>query len=288
MKPHKSLLFLFLGTFGMVQLQGQALLWEISGKNLKEKSYLFGSIHIQDRRVFELDSMVWEKFEKASSFALEFDVEHIDPYEWANRILMEQSYTELLSEEDYSLLGRILQRHTEVNFLQAQRMKPFFISTLISQSVLPKDHKDPLDLFLLKKARSAKKTILELESFGEQMNIVDSFPFQEQLDALLKLIHDPDWKANLTAESEKMIETYLSQDDTQLYKLILESEGSETFMKDFLIKRNHNMVEKIQTFVSNGSVFITVGAGHLAGDEGLVNLLKKAGYTLTPIKYNGK
>ena len=117
------------------------------------------------------------------------------------------------------------------------------------------------------------------------MNIIDQIPFDEQMKALLKLIREPDLEAKLHADAEKMIAAYLSQDDANLYKLILESDDSEAFMKQFLTKRNQNMLKKIQTFVASGSTFIVVGAGHLSGNDGLVALLKKAGYTLTPIKF---
>jgi uncharacterized protein YbaP (TraB family) len=268
------------------QLHGQALLWEISGNGLSETSYLFGSIHIQDKRVFQLDSAVWNRFEKASNFALEFDFESVNQHEIAMRMMMSESYSELLSEEDYQSLKIIIEECTEIPFFAIQRMKPFFVLTLISQSVLTADEDFPLDLYFLKKARDAKKTILELESFNEQMNIIDNIPFDEQLEGLLKLIHEPNPKAHLQTEAEKIITTYLSRDDTKLYQLILESDESETFMKHFLIERNHNMFKKIQTFIQQGSTFIVVGAGHLASDEGLVSLLKNEGYTLTPVTHN--
>jgi uncharacterized protein YbaP (TraB family) len=190
----------------------------------------------------------------------------------------------LLSKDDFELLKKVVEEHTEMPFLAVQRMKPFFVLTLISQSVLAKDEDDPLDLFFLRKAREAEKTILELESFEEQMNVIESIPFEEQLESLLKFIREPNLKVKLQTETENLITTYLSQDDTKLYQLILESDESETFMKQFLIERNHNMLKKIQTFIADGSTFVVVGAGHLAGDEGLVSLLKNMGYILTPIK----
>ncbi|MDR0437597.1 MAG: TraB/GumN family protein [Bacteroidales bacterium] len=282
----KSVVGLFFFGLGAFQLPGQALLWEISGNGLSEKSYLFGSIHIQDKRVFQLDSEVWNRFEKASNFALEFDLESVNQHAMATRMMMSKSYSELLSEEDYQLLKNVIEEHTEIPFFAIQRMKPFFVSALISQSVLAMDEDHPLDLFLLKKARESNKTILELESFDEQINVIDNIPFDEQLEGLLKLIRNPDLKNSLETEVENLVTTYVSQDDTKLYQLILESDESETFMERFLIERNHNMLKKIQTFIAAGSTFIVVGAGHFAGDEGLVQLLKNNGYTLTPIKFN--
>jgi uncharacterized protein YbaP (TraB family) len=268
------------------QLNGQALLWEISGNGLSQTSYLFGSIHIQDKRVFQLDSEVWSRFEKASNFALEFDIENVNQHEIAMRMMMPKSYSELLSEEDYQLLKIVIEEHTGMPFFAIQRMKPFFVSTLISQSVLAVDEDFPLDLYFLKKARDAKKTILELESLDEQINVIDNIPFDEQLEGLIKLIRKPNLEDTLQTEVENLIATYLSQDDTKLYQLILESDENEIFMKQFLIERNHNMLKKIQTFIQAESTFIVVGAGHLAGSEGLVSLLKNEGYTLTPIKFN--
>lgn len=274
--------FLFLSGSGY--LQSQSLLWEISGNGLKEKSYLFGSIHIQDKRVFNQDSLVWNRFEAAPYFAMEFDVEKVNQMEMANRMMMQKTYEELLSEEDYQLFEKAVTAYAGIPMTAAQRIKPFFISTLISQSFLPKDEKDPMDLFFLKKARAAGKKVLELESFAEQMNVIDSVPFDEQLESLRKLIRQPDIKTYLQKELESLIEAYLSQNDKKLYKLMVESEdSSEVFMKKFIHDRNHKMVKRIRIFAANGSTFIVVGSGHLSGEEGLVKLLKNAGYTLTPI-----
>jgi uncharacterized protein YbaP (TraB family) len=285
-KQIKSAVGLFFFGLGAFQLHGQALFWEISGNGLSENSYLFGSIHIQDKQVFQLDSVVWNRFEKASQFALEFDLENVNKREVANRMMMPKPYSELLSKKDYRLLKNAVKKNTKIPFFLAKRMKPFFVSALISQSVLVQDEKDPLDLFFLKKARKANKTILELESFDEQMNVIDQTSLEDQLENLLTLIREPNLKEKLREEAEKLIETYLSQDDTKLYQLILESDESEAFMRNFLIERNHNMHKKIQTFITTGSTFIVVGAGHLAGEDGLINLLKNQGYTLTPIKFN--
>lgn len=283
MKPTKIFLSLFVVC--SVQLQGQALLWEISGNGLQEKSYLFGTIRIQDRRVFDLDSVVWRCFNEAPYFASGFDSEKVDQFEWANRMLMEKSYLELLSDEDFQKLGQIFQKHVEQSFLASQRIKPFFVSNLITQSALPKDHKDPLGLFFLKKAQKAKKNILELESFDEQMTAIDQIPLDTQVNALIRLIYEPDLPNRLREEAEVLVTTYLSQDDDQFYRLILESESAETFMKPFVAERNHRMAQKIRSFISDKSVFIVVDAEHLSGDEGIVKLLKNAGYFLTAINY---
>ncbi|MDR2908049.1 MAG: TraB/GumN family protein [Bacteroidales bacterium] len=278
----KHLTFI-LPLFCAFQLNAQSLLWEISGNGLTEKSYLFGSIHIQDKRVFELDSLAWNGFNESKYFALEFDIENIDPMAMAKRMIMQQSYEELLSKEDFKLLKKVAKKYVDAPFMGLKRMKPFFVAAAISQSVLPKDEKDPLDLFLLKKARKANKTILELESFDLQMDVIDSFSFEEQLQTLIELIHTPNLEDSLKKESEELIQAYLNQSDKKLYKLLMESDDNEEFMKKFINERNHNMAKKILTFLPNGGTFIVVGAGHLAGDEGLVNLLKTNGYTLTPL-----
>jgi uncharacterized protein YbaP (TraB family) len=156
---------------------------------------------------------------------------------------------------------------------------------LISQSVLAQDEKDPLDIYFLKKARKAQKTILELESFEEQMKVIDQTSIEEQLEILMSLINEPDLKEKLQTESERLITAYLTQDDRKLFQLILETDENEAFMEQFLIERNHNMHKKILNFMSAGSTFVVVGAGHLAGMDGLVQLLKNDGYTLTPIRF---
>jgi uncharacterized protein YbaP (TraB family) len=199
------------------------------------------------------------------------------------RIMMPQSYEELLSKEDFKLLKKVAKKYVNAPFMGLKRIKPFFLMAAISQSFLPKDEPDPLDLFLLKKARAANKTILELESFDEQMDVIDNDPFDKQLQDLVDLIHTPNLEDTLKKRTEELIQAYLNQSDKKLHKLIMESDDNEEFMKKFINERNHNMTKKILSFLPNGGTFIVVGAGHLAGDEGLVNLLKTNGYTLTPL-----
>jgi hypothetical protein len=118
-----------------------------------------------------------------------------------------------------------------------------------------------------------------------QMSIFDTIPYKLQAMQLLKIVDDAG-KADSTEtkEYDQLMEAYKDQDLGRLEELTKTTDvGIANFTDILLYNRNRNWVEKLKTIMADRPVIVAVGAGHLPGDKGVINLLRKAGYTVKPV-----
>ncbi|MBC7451267.1 MAG: TraB/GumN family protein [Cytophagales bacterium] len=275
-----ALLLLCTNVFG----QGKALLWEISGKGLKDTSYLFGTIHIRDKRVFDLGDSTYYAINHSTDLLGELNLQDKAAIKKHASDLMMPSGTSLqslLTKEDYALVKKYSKKHLGIYALLINKIKPVFISALISENLLPSEKKKPLDLYLQDYASEKGKKIGGIESFEEQISVINMIPVQEQADMLVEQIkHIKEEKVLM----EEMLQIYLSEDLDSLNVLVAEDTLSEEFNEAILDNRNKVMAERMIEYMNKTSCFFAVGAAHLAGEKGLIILLRNNGYTVRPVK----
>jgi uncharacterized protein YbaP (TraB family) len=122
-----------------------------------------------------------------------------------------------------------------------------------------------------------------------QASIFDSIPYKLQAEQLLKYVNDGGSNSQVDKQFEDMIEAYKAQDIEKLGAFVKEDESGLGNYEDILIyNRNRNWVQKLKAVMPGKSLTIAVGAGHLAGENGLIKLLRKEGYTVKPVKYKMK
>ena len=159
------------------------------------------------------------------------------------------------------------------------KLKPFFLEQLIITNLIKE--KISYEMEIKKIADEKNTTIIGLETMNEQLKFIDEIPINDQLLSIVKTIK------NFTNESTKLnelIQYYKAQNIEALSKMF---EEEEPYLKLKLVdKRNNNWIPKLVGLFSKKSCFVAVGAGHLAGENGLINLLKKQGYTVEPISIN--
>jgi uncharacterized protein YbaP (TraB family) len=132
---------------------------------------------------------------------------------------------------------------------------------------------------LYDKANTSGKTVGGLETMAYQMSLFDSIPYKDQAQMLLDAIRGTSLESDMFEET---VELYKHQDIEAMVAMVGESE--EGNYEDVLLNnRNHNWIPIMEKKMKKGSVFFAVGAGHLGGQEGVIRLLKKAGYELTPV-----
>jgi len=135
---------------------------------------------------------------------------------------------------------------------------------------------------LMKIAKEDKKEIKGLETMQFQASVLDSIPYEWQAKELLKNI---DSFSVYKSEFEQMLDLYKKQELDSMRNMITKSEfGSEKYEDLLLNDRNKNWVKQLKEIMKNESVFVAVGAGHLVGDFGLINLLRKEGYKVEPLE----
>ncbi len=268
-----------------VYAQGNSLLWEISGKGLKAPSYLFGTIHIRDKRVFDLGDSTYLAINKTQALYGELNLQDkAEMKQHASELMMPAGTTleALISAKDYALVKKYCKKHIGVYALLINKIKPIYLSAVISENLLKKEEKKPLDLYLQDYAGKQGKTIGGIETFEEQLSVIRMMSLQEQADMLVEQVKHIDEEKILM---EQMLQFYLSESLDSLDVLVkTDSSTSQEFDEAILDKRNAVMLQRMETQMQVQPTFFAVGAAHLAGDKGLVMLLRKQGYTVRPVK----
>lgn len=285
---HFTFLLLFavslFSTTSTAQTLEKSLLWEISGNGLEQPSYLYGTIHMTCDA--SLDANIKKALDDTSLLVLEVDMD--DPsmaMKMANDIYMKDGKTlkDLVSAEDYTILSDFLKTQTGMPAEMIGNIKPFFITAMMYPKLLDCAAVQSFENELMKIAHEQEEEVLGLETVEEQMAIFDQIPYKDQAQDLLRSAKD-----NMSfdkAAFQKMMALYVEKDIEGLAKLMEEDVNlTNTKHKDVILdNRNKNWIAKIEDFAKQQPTFFGVGAGHLPGENGVIKLLQKKGYTVKPI-----
>jgi uncharacterized protein len=258
----------------------KSLFWEISGNGLKKPSYLYGTMHTADERVFNFSDDVLEAFKKCKVYAMELDPGKAVTADLLQKLIMDSSYTiqSLLSEEDFQLVKTFFKDSLKQNLLMYNKMQPMFVSSIMSQRNLQNNRSEALDLYFHKLALEQKKQVEGLEHLDEQINAFKSIPYQKQAEGLVDAVKN---SAKEAEEMAVLLQYYVSGDLDKLLEFTLKEDISENFSEVFLVNRNKNMADRAIPLIKKQQVFIAVGAAHLPGEDGVINLLRQKGYKVT-------
>jgi len=263
----------------------QGLLWEIYGNGLTDTSYLYGTMHIQDERVFQFQEGVEKAFDRSVIFAMELNMDSVNTLELMSELIMESPHRldSLLSEKEYEIVNQYFKDSLGIGLLIFNKMQPIYTSQMVSLKKMNKDSAEALDIYLFNKAKEQNKIVVGLEFMEEQINAFKSIPYDIQAKELFNAVEDA-----INGEDQQidgLIDYYVKGDLDRLLALTLESEFSDNeintiFQKVFLVNRNHKMADRSEKYIKEGSTFIAIGAAHLPGNKGVIENLRKKGYTV--------
>jgi uncharacterized protein len=132
-------------------------------------------------------------------------------------------------------------------------------------------------------ATNLKKPIEGLESVEDQVAALSKAPIEKQAEDLYKMALEPE---KSLAQFKELVAVYKMQDSEKLTGFIAkQSADNPDFTNDLLDARNKNWIPKIEKMMKEQPTFFAVGGGHLGGENGVVNLLRKQGYTVTAVKF---
>ena len=238
--------------FTQVIQPGHQLLWEISGNGLKKKSYLFGSLHSNDRRVFNFSDSTYIVLQKTETVVLETDL--------------------------FSLFGDWDTRQDPVKILFDNKGKLYTGNDKPTKTIYGDENGMPqfMDAFFQEYCYNSGKKFFALEKVKDQLKMMSDWG-QTQIDGVRL---DP-----MAMSQEKLIEFYQKGDIASLERMMKANLSLNPGMYDeIIIARNQTMVKGLDSLVRLQSVFCAVGAGHLAGELGMINLLRSRGYKLRPVQ----
>jgi len=264
---------------------GNTLLWEVSGNGLRSPSYLFGTFHLMCKKDIRFSENLRTAVKNTSETWLEMDMD--DPATMLGALFMMKmkdgkKLADLYPEADYKRLESFFTDTLKYSLSLFQQMKPAFLEALLYPKMLPCKTVTGVEEELMKLAKENKKEIQGLESMAFQASVFDSIPYDKQAKELLKSI---DSISSYRNYFDTMMTVYKSQRLNDIEKLFSRSEfGMEENRELLLDRRNRNWVVQLKTIMKKEPVFVAVGAGHLVGEMGLIELLRKEGYTLRPIE----
>ncbi len=275
-------------------LRVNTLLWKIDGKGLKAPSYLFGTIHLICQEDVVISRATRRAFAATRQLAMEIDMGNagetnmLDMLDKGAMMRGDTTLEMLLDTADMGLITSFFQDSLGMPFMPPMnRIKPMFLSTMLLQGEQDCEQTSYEEEFVAL-ARRQKKPTLGIETAEQQLALFDYLSYKEQAAMLVS-----DLKSSMTpmAASSSAPDMTL-QSVTELYKQgkitelleTLRSEEAGAFEDVLLNNRNRAWIPIIEAMIQKKATFIAVGAGHLAGEQGIVHLLRKQGYRLTPMK----
>lgn len=270
-----------------------ALLWEITGKGLTKPSYIYGTIHLIPKSDFFLTEATKKALNESQKVMFEINMKDMQNpmliFSIMSKAMMPrgQKLRDLISKEDYALVKT---RFEEIGLPlpMLESIKPMFLSAMVEGGGNPMDTSakgatTAYEMEIMKIADKDKKEMGGLETMEFQMGIFDSIPLKTQADMLVKSIKSVN---NGDSEFKAMVELYKSQDIEAMAGTMKGGEDNDLskYESVLLTSRNKNWIPLIVKNSEGKSIFYAVGAGHLGGEMGVVNLLRKEGFTLKPLK----
>lgn len=263
----------------------QTFLWKAEDPSSSLMSFVFGTMHVQDQRVFEnldrVQACIWD----CDVFATEFNLDEANFLSLAMNVSLpeNQRLTDLIPPKKYVKVRQILLKSFQVDLDQFQQYKPIFVSNIIQQQVFSADMPSSLDEYLFKFAKEQGKILKGIETFREQVEVINQVPLEIQLKNLLDIARNP---STYRKSLRRMAERYERGDLHQIHQAARKSIGS--LRKIMLINRNEIMAERMGEMAKENSCFFAIGAGHLLGQKGVLRLLKLQGFKLKPISIQPK
>lgn len=269
--------------------ENNTLLWKISGNGIDKPSYLFGTIHMLCKEDAFLSSNLLAAIEKSDRVYLELDMDNLfEMFGAMAKMKMNNDTTlaDLLTPEEYQKIKTHFEsKSTMLPFSMLETYKPLMISALLMESGIGCDEQVAMEQLIMEEAKKKGKRIEGLETMAYQMSVFDSIPYKMQAQELLKSISIGEKDTEGDKEFSEMMKAYKDQDLEKLGAMITKSDAGMMQYQDVLLNnRNRNWVEKLKTLLKEKPLVIAVGAGHLPGETGVINLLRKAGYKVTPVE----
>ena len=264
------------------------LLWEVSGKNLKKSSYLFGTYHFADRGFIDTMKVLNEKLNAADAIVGELVIDKDMAMKLAPYMLMKDNTLDsLLTPKEFKMVDDYLKTIGKYDLKKMNKLKPVMIQTVIMQALAPKTFtatNPAIDQYIQDYGRANQKQVLGLETIEDQAKVLFGSALIKQKEMLVKSIRQV---IKMKKSTLKLYKSYISQNLKELENMFSHTKDFDAEEMDQLLKnRNEKWMLKLPVMMEAQSLFIAIGAGHLIGEDGLINGVKERGYTVNPLSTN--
>jgi uncharacterized protein len=263
--------------------QEKSLLYKVTSPDHKKASYLFGTIHLLPEGKFLFTDKMQKAFDETETLALEMDIDIPmgEQLKMAQQMMMPdgKTWADFMTPEEYAALRSCYVDSLGIKAAkfdkQYVKIKPLYLSGLVLTTLLGNVKAYEQELSTM--AKKSKKTLIGLETLEQQMSFMSSVTVEEQITQVKEA------GASLLREYNRMLDAYLTQDLTALESVARESGDLEGMEEVLLTKRNEAWIPLIKEQSAKGSTFFAVGALHLVGEKGVIEGLRKAGFTVEAV-----
>ncbi|MBL7828794.1 MAG: TraB/GumN family protein [Saprospiraceae bacterium] len=259
----------------MAKRSKHALLWRIIPPAGGPVSYVFGTMHVRDERAFAWLEKALIHLQSCDYFATEYDFSETDmtSYDSVMKLPEGQTLQTLLPRGAWNRLQFQAQQKLNMPAELLNHHHPMMVSTMLTTSLLTEEREQTLDETLWQQAVSLGKNIIGVESFADQVGFVKQIPLKTHVKGLVSYLKNPEKEKR---QLKKMFRLYVKGDIQSLYKSAKKNlKGKRNVL---LNPRNQRMALRIGAVAKERSLFCAIGAAHLAGEKGVLRLLKKAGF----------
>lgn len=272
-----------------------SLLWEITGNGLQKPSYLFGTMHISDKLVFHLGDPFYNAIKSVDVVALETNPENWqDDYNESIFLKNRNSYGygsmfmnfSSFAMNDKMKITSFAIDNNEEAIKAALAVEPSLVNGLLyrtyGSNMADFEEDTYLDMYIFQTGKKLGKKMAGVENFRESEKLVmEAYKDMYSDDKRKRRSYDFE---DMFANPKKMEEAYRNGDLDALDSLDALEVVSEKFQEKFMYKRNEIQAKNIDSIVKKQSLFVAVGAAHLPGKRGVIEMLRDMGYSLRPIK----
>jgi uncharacterized protein YbaP (TraB family) len=271
------LLAIFIGLTATAQKKYQSLLWEISGNGLTKNSYVYGSMHVSEKVSYHLSDNFFQHL-----LAADYVANESDPASWNDLYDLfngQRNYNYNKFYRDFYLTP-VTKNHLYQLFVSNN----YNINNLLFRTTeYRKDYQEDtyLDMFIYQTGKKYNKKTVGLEDAKKSMAMImninpyDNYPKEDNTQAILKLLRGKSLE-------ESLMDFYRDK-DLDMMDSLLSLTSSKGYLDVMINKRNVIMVHSIDSIAKKGSLFAAIGAAHLPGKKGVIELLREKGYTVNPI-----
>lgn len=275
-----------------VQAANAQLLWKISGRGIEKPSYILGTHHAVPYTFCDTIPGLMKAFGEVGHVVGEFDMLKMDamtPQQMQNmqKMMMmpaDTTMASLFSDAQRDTLDAYLKNTLGANLQMLSSMKPMTIMVTVQQKMLMELIPDiasltGIDKYMQTLAAEKGKQVGGLETMEYQLGLLYGSSLQDQADALLDMVR----RSNSMELLQELTAAYKTQNLDTLWKIFQDQMTQLEY--DALVKtRNLNWLEEMKVLLPTQNTLYVVGAGHLPGDAGMINLLRDAGYKVKPVK----
>lgn len=290
-------LILIIALVAMSAAANAQLLWKVEGNGAKGATYLFGTHHIAPATLLETTPGLTDALNGSDVVYGEVDMQTATDPVKTQQLMMQlamapsdSTMTRLMTKEQLDSVNAVLGKYTQGAFTvdQMDMMKPALLTTQISvlqtMTAFPDfTGQEQLDNTIQMKARELGKPVMGLETIEFQTNMLLGDPITDQIDALMETVRLDDIAVK---KAQDLAMAYLLGNLESVQNIMFDPQigMDEKSAEKLIYSRNTDWIDQLIPAMSENQLFVAVGCGHLVGDKGLIEMLRKAGYTVSPVK----